>query len=367
MRILYVIDSLCGGGAEKLMNDMIPIINKKHYCELIILYDKNDKYSDSLRARGIKVTKVEAKSKLGMILFINNYIRNGRFDIVHSNLFPANYICAFTKLFKKEVSPLLITTEHNTDNRRRHIRLLRYVEKFVYSFYDHVISISDETQVALLKWLGQNKSEKYSVIYNGIDVEKFEHSQPYEKKDICSNYQEGDILLCMIGSFTEQKNHLFMIEVMKLLPTKYKLLLLGEGTLKNVIQKKVYEYGLDQRVFLMGFRTDVDRIIRSSDIIVIPSKWEGFGLIAVEAMACKKNIVASDVPGLSQVMGNVGVKVKVDDVNDFVRAIIISSQDLENKLNKDKIFMQAKKYDIKIMCENYIKLYSKLVENKSMR
>ena len=95
MRVLFVIDSLCGGGAEKLMNDMLPLINSDTYaCDLLILTEKDQKYLDSLRNNGIKVTVVPAqcKSHIQRIGFIKKFIKTGNYDIVHANLFPViNY------------------------------------------------------------------------------------------------------------------------------------------------------------------------------------------------------------------------------------------------------------------------------------
>ena len=364
MKILYIINSLCGGGAEKLIKDMVPIISKKCYCEIVILFDENDKYSELLRINGIKVTKVPYKNNIKRFFFIKRYIEKGKFDIVHSHLFPSNYICAITKLLSNSKYPLFITTEHNTDNKRRHFKIFRPVEKYIYSLYDHVISISYETQACLLEWIKEDANDKYSVIYNGIDVSTFEKSIPYNKHDLYDNYKEGDIILCMIGSFTKQKNHPFVVEVMKELPHRFKLLLAGEGPLKNEIEKLVNENNLADRIFFMGFRTDVDRIIRSSDVMLIPSKWEGFGLVAVEAMACGKNVVAFDVSGLSEVLGENGFKTKAEDKNQFVKAIYTAVSCLNDRTIEYKLIQQAEKYDIELMCMNYMKLYNDLLNRK---
>ena len=84
MRILFVIDSLVGCGAEKLMNDLLPILNNDNcVCELLILTDKNQKYLDSLRGNGIKVTVVPQKcsNHIKRILYIKKYIEDGKYDI----------------------------------------------------------------------------------------------------------------------------------------------------------------------------------------------------------------------------------------------------------------------------------------------
>ncbi|WP_225361767.1 glycosyltransferase [Ligilactobacillus salivarius] len=174
---------------------------------------------------------------------------------------------------------------------------------------------------------------------------------------------EKDKLLCIIGSLTEQKNYFFMLEVMENLPDNYHLLCLGEGPLKQEIMNKIQQKKLQKKVHLLGFRKDVARVLKTIDVLVIPSLWEGFGLIAVEAMASQTPVIVSDVPGLAEVVGEAGVKCSVNDVEKFVQAIkkVVSDSEYSHKLTKlsEK---QASKYDIRKMTENYLRLYKHLLE-----
>ena len=71
---------------------------------------------------------------------------------------------------------------------------------------------------------------------------------------------------------------------------------------------KIQQKKLQKKVHLLGFRKDVARVLKTIDVLVIPSLWEGFGLIAVEAMASQTPVIVSDVPGLAEVVGEAGVK-----------------------------------------------------------
>lgn len=168
----------------------------------------------------------------------------------------------------------------------------------------------------------------------------------------------------MIGSFTIQKNHKFMVEVMNRLSKKFKLLLLGEGPLEEEIRKKIMEDGLEDQVFSLGFRRDIPALIKASDIVVIPSLWEGFGLIAVEAMACGRQVVCSDVPGLAEVVGDVGVKVTLNDYEGFVRAIKWAAGRAGDIDVKNQCIEQAKRFDIREMIKGYMEIYATLAGGK---
>ncbi|PAY64474.1 glycosyl transferase [Ligilactobacillus salivarius] len=368
MKILFVNNGLAGGGVEKLLNDMLPLINESgNYCELLILFDDNAKYLESLRNHGVKVQIVPKniynKGHFKRMIYIMNYIKNNNFDIVHANEFPLIYYCSIIKVILGEKMPKLVMTEHNTDNRRRHIKLSRPLEKIIYRNYDKVTSVSDKVQEVLLDWLRPNDRDKYVVICNGIVIEDFRKSQPYKRSDLLPGIGEKDKLLCIIGSLTEQKNYFFMLEVMENLPDNYHLLCLGEGPLKQEIMNKIQQKKLQKKVHLLGFRKDVARVLKTIDVLVIPSLWEGFGLIAVEAMASQTPVIVSDVPGLAEVVGEAGVKCSVNDVEKFVQAIkkVVSDSEYSHKLTKlsEK---QASKYDIRKMTENYLRLYKHLLE-----
>lgn len=366
MKILYIINSLCGGGAEKLMNDLLPRLKNSGYdCELLVLTLKNEKYLSSLTNQGIKVSEVPVKKKghIAKLNYIYKFINKGKFDLVHANLFPVLYYCSLIKRLKFDFPPF-VYTEHNTDNRRRHIKLLRPIEKIIYKPFDCIISISNETQDSLLNWLNVDKKtfeiQKFHVISNGVPLEEFYNALPYSREKILNTQLDNDYLMCMIGSFTEQKNHLFLLDVMKFLPSNFKLVLLGEGPLRKLIEMKIKELNLEKRVIMLGFRKDVASIIKTCDLVVIPSKWEGFGLIAVEAMACGKPVICNDVPGLSEVVGNAGLRIEPGNVEMFKKSILQVAFESNGKMSELNCYKQAAKFDIEKMKQNYIDVYDAL-------
>lgn len=369
MNVLFVIVTLEGGGAQKLLNDLAPRLNHTDRCEILVLSKKNDRFSENLKKNGIKVSFIPDNIKRGIkiIKYIDKYIEQGNFDIIHSHLFPTLYYCSILKRMKYRDLPFIFT-EHNTDNRRRHLKWMRPLEKWMYNPYDFIISISQETQLSLMEWLGatREKREKFCVINNGIPVENYISAVSYNRNDIGIDIVNNDVLLCMIGSFTEQKNHRFMIAVMEGLPVNYKLLLLGEGILSGQIHALVKEKRLENRVFFMGFRNDVASIVKASDIVVIPSKWEGFGLVAVEAMACGKQVVCTDVPGLSAVIGEAGIKVKPKDIGAFIEALEEAASKTGENNTIDNCIEQAKKFDVEVMKNSYLKLYEKCMKEKEI-
>lgn len=356
MKILFMSDLLSYGGASKLLYDLMPLLKKRgHQCSLLILTDKQSKYVDDLAADGIRVDVVpkDVQGHFAKIKYISQYIKAGSYDVIHANLFPMLYYCALVKRVLGKKCPPIVMTEHSTDNKRRHKSFLRPLEQFIYDSYDHVISISNQAQDSLLAWLKKTTAEGYSVIENGIHLDKFVNAEPHRKTDLFDQYQEGDLLIGLVGSFTPQKNHINMIEAMSKLPEQYKLVLAGEGPLMDTIKSKVDQLNLNERVVFLGFRRDMAELMHTIDILVIPSVWEGFGLVAAEAMACGAAVVASDVPGLSDVVADCGLKCDPKDSDDIAKKILLlQDADLVREL-KQKGNNRARRFDIERTATSY--------------
>ena len=119
---------------------------------------------------------------------------------------------------------------------------------------------------------------------------------------------EGEKIVLMVAAMREQKDHETLIRASKLLPQEYRIIFVGEGERMEEVQNYARENGSASILFL-GRRADVPSIMKASDVFVLSSKWEGFGLVVVEAAATGLPVVASDVDGLNGVVKTIGGQV----------------------------------------------------------
>lgn len=367
MRILHIINSLGSGGAEKLIEEMLPLMNqyKDIEADVMLLTDKNNVFYKNLKNNNVKIVISPLKDLYNPlnIHYIRKYIIEGQYDIVHAHLFPTIYWTALASKLILKNKPKFIMTEHNTHNRRREKKYLRNAEKFIYSNYDEIISISQSAQDNLLSWLKPNKKnmKKFVTIPNGINIEKFINALPYKKSEICSQFADDIKLLCMVGRFSKQKDQPTIIKAMKKLPKNIHLLLVGEGELRLQNEKLAKELGVNDRVHFLGFRDDIERILKTCDIVVLSSNWEGFGLVAVEGMAAGKPVIATKVKGLREVVGNSDLLFMNKNVEEL---ILIIYRLLNNKTEYNKsalyCFNRSRLFSLEKMINRYIEEYKKL-------
>lgn len=368
MRVLHVINNLGGGGAEKLIEQVVPKMNRANIrTDVLLLTDRANVFGASLERQGVSVYVIPLKNPYSPrnVKHIASFILSRNYDIVHAHLFPALYWTAFASFLLWHSKPIFVVTEHNTHNRRRTKRYMRFIEKLVYSKYHGVISISKKTQENLMTWLGIEKDDRFVVIYNGIDIDYFTEAKPYVKEEIDTGLDSDTYLLCMAGSFTAQKDQKTVIRSLVHLPPQVHLLLVGDGPLRQECEEYAIELGVENRVHFLGFRHDVARIMKSSDIIVLSSRWEGFGLVAVEGMAAGKPVIATNVQGLSEVVEGAGILFESGDDKKLAKEIVALLADKERYQQvANMCSSRATCFSISDMATRYLEFYSRLMQHQ---
>lgn len=151
MKILHITTHLKFGGAEKLIHDIIPIMqNYGHEVDLLLFDGQQTPFKTELEQKGIRVIDLHIINYYNPFNFIKLLPYFKSYDIIHTHTTPAQIAGALAKLFH---STKLCTTEHSTSNRRRGNKLFRHIDKFAYNRYDKVICISDAAKNNLTKWL----------------------------------------------------------------------------------------------------------------------------------------------------------------------------------------------------------------------
>jgi len=197
----------------------------------------------------------------------------------------------------------------------------------------HIVTNSQETKKLLLERNPRMvDSSKIHVIYNGIDFEAFDRHQA----EPAFNHSEETLVLGNAGRFVEQKGHPFLLDVARKLKDKdvsFKLLLAGEGKLRDTIGEQVRREQLDDHVKFTGFISDIKAFMQSIDLFVLTSLWEGFGYVIVEAMASYKPVVAFDISSNPEIIrhGENGYLAPMGDTDAFVERILELHRDPQKR------------------------------------
>lgn len=205
----------------------------------------------------------------------------------------------------------------------------------------HIIPNSDETKRNMLSNLGKYvKEEKVRTIYHGINPSNLNCNSTDKLEEIVK--KGHGIILGNAGRLTKQKGQDKLIEIAKILKDQgvdFTLFIAGTGELKSELEMLIAKYRLQKNVILLGFVEDIQMFMKSIDIFVLTSIWEGFGFVLVEAMIKSKPIVAFDITSNPEIVVNnkSGFLVNYPDLEKFVEKTIqlIESKTLREKMGKE--------------------------------
>jgi glycosyltransferase involved in cell wall biosynthesis len=359
MKVLQIINSLGTGGAEKLLLDTIPrYVAQGIEMDILLLDSKKTPFFQQLEA--LKCCNIYHATKDSSV-YSPRHIRAiipflKKYDLAHVHLFPAQYWAVLAKKLSG-ANIKLIFTEHNTTNRRLEHPLLRRIDKLLYQYYDRTVCITSGIRDVLVKHTGLPQA-RFPVIENGVDLVKIKEAASMSKSAIHQQLKDEDTLLIQVAGFREQKDQATLIRTVAHLPQHVKLLLVGDGITRPTCEALVDTLGLRDRVLFLGQRTDVARLLKSADIVVLSSHYEGLSLSSIEGMASGKPFVASNVPGLKEVVGGAGL---LFDQGDDAGLAEVLSKLIEDKEWYNQIAAQcvqrAEQYDIQKMVNQHIELY----------
>jgi len=359
MRVLHIINSLGTGGAEKLLVDSISFYRKEGIQVDILLLDgaKTPFFEKAEKEMGIKIYIISNSSIYNPLLLfkISKFLKN--YDILHGHLFPTLYWLAFAKLIKGKKAKI-VYTEHSTSNRRRTHFLLKYIDRLIYSQYNRIITISNEVDKKLRTHLGINTS-KIVLIKNGINLDDIRGAQPASDT---FNFNENSKIIIQVSSFRYPKDQKTVIKALKILPENFKLILVGAGELIDECKELASELQVSDRVKFLGIRMDVPQLLKKADYVVLSSAHEGLSLSSVEGLASGKPFIATNVPGLAEIVVGAGILFEYRNYKELAEVI----EKLDRKKEyKEKIVVdcmnRANKYDIRKMVEGYISLYKSII------
>jgi len=194
-------------------------------------------------------------------------------------------------------------------------------------FFSQVLTDVLANSYATKATINQNNSslfpqDKITVIANGIDTSSF-----LEAKIKSENRDKDIFTLGNLGRLVKQKHQIFLLEVAKELKEKglkFKIIIGGDGVLKEKLYQKRKDYQLEKEVEFVGFVDDSKSFMYKIDVFLLSSLWEGFGYVIAEAMLCKKPVIAFNVSSNPELVIDEenGFLTQKEDLNDFVNKIL---------------------------------------------
>jgi len=347
--ILHISRTMDIGGAERIVYQLSSDL--KDEFDSVHVASTGGLWESELAAQGIqhhKILDIDSKNPvtvLKLLFSIHQIIKQKGITIVHTH----HRMAAFYIRLLKLVHPKLIHvyTAHNVFKDK--LPLYRF-------------ALGNAKSVAVGEAVNKNLKEDVGitdsrVIYNGVVLKETD-----DQVDEIISY--SGIKLGCIARLSEQKGLTYLLDAMSLLTVKdIRLFIVGDGELRNELENKVKELDLQDSVTFLGYRKDIVECINSFDFCVLPSVFEGFGLVAIEAFMNSKTLVATDIPGLNEVVTNKnGILVPAKDPAALASAIdkLATDATLRQELSSQAKKDYENKFSYPMFLENYRALYREI-------
>lgn len=290
IRVLQVMGGLNRGGAETMVMNFYKAMDRNEIQFDFITHDQEKMdYKDEIEKMGGKVFVFPKFKGYNIVTYRNtwkSFLKNHpEYKILHSHL--RSYASIYFPI-AKEYGLKTIIHSHSTSNGNGFKSIVKYLlQKPLAKQADYLFACSKEAG----EWLyGSDRinDDNYYLVKNSIDVSKY----IYNKK-IRENYRndlnlDNKLVLGHVGRLSKPKNHIFLLKVFKKILEKNSnviLLIIGDGDLKEEINNKIKELDLEDKVYMLGSREDVEYILQAIDIFLFPSFWEGLPVSVIEAQA----------------------------------------------------------------------------------
>jgi len=319
MKILHIITTMDSGGAENHLFSLIRgQINYYNY-EIDLVYLKgNCGLKDKLYKIGVKnIYQVDFAIK--GIKDLYKIIKYNRYDIIHSHLLKANLIGGVSS---KIANIPHIASKHNDEHQLRENKLYRLIHKIVSDICDNqIICLSNHVKNYMIE-MGLDK-RKINVVYYSFDKNLYFLKQKFDiYKEF--NIPKNSFIFGIIARITEQKGHKYLIPAFKRHLKSYPdsiLLVVGgigyDDKYMLEVKQMVKDLDIENKVIFTGKRSDAYSIMSKLDVFIMPSLWEGFGMVFLEAGSLSIPIISTNISAIPEVVSkNGGILVDIKNLED---------------------------------------------------
>lgn len=359
LRVLHFQGRMGKGGAETfMMNAYREIDRSKIQFDFLIYDDFKDvtPYHQEIKSLGGNIYIVPNPNKhiLSYIKVVKKLLKDKKIDIVHSEIFfggGINLWIAKTVGIKKRIVHSHATSD-GKGNRFPFPIIRKLFHFLIKNNATDYLACSHEAGIGLY---GEN--QPFIFVPNGIDLEKYRFvSESKEQLREELVIPKDAFVVGNIGRFEEQKNHTFLIEIfeeiVKQKPDSH-LVLIGTGSLQNEVKEKVEKKKLSEKVSFLGERNDIPELLKTMDVFLLPSLYEGLPIVAVEAQAANlKLVLSTEVSKETQLSENVQFVSLDKTAKEW--ATLVLSEPFENN-PKPKLEV----YDMKKTADQLEKIYLK--------
>ncbi|MDO6443707.1 glycosyltransferase [Marinobacter sp. 2_MG-2023] len=370
-KVAFLVNSLSGGGAERVIQTLSnSLVGKGFDIYLILLDDEDIRYDLDDRVKVLRLkTSFLSKGPLKILILpfqaaeLSVVLRRIDVKNVISFLVRSNFVSVISGIFSNRK---VVISERNYSKLQYNSKgfkgfVMNSLIKFLYKRADLILPISHGIECSLISDYGLD-SRKIKVIHNPQDLKAIKELSVQSGNDDFFIKNNG-FFYVTVGRLVDQKDHVTLINAFKRVQevrSDAKLIIIGDGSLKSYLKDSVDKLKLKDHVFFLGFVNNPFFYLNNSDVFVFSSKFEGFGNVLVEAMACGLPVISTDcLSGPSEILrdGEYGILVEVGNVNEMSNSMLSLLDNKKYDYYRGKSLARSLDFDVDIVELKYLSVF----------
>jgi len=371
LHVLQMIDGLNVGGAEMLLRELAPGLQRRGY-RVSVAYSTPGPLAADLQAQGLPLTRLPRLARVDPLL-LGRMVRLMRQDpppILHTHLFKSDF--HGRPAARLAGVPVVISTLHNSDPwARKPILGALYAANA--RLADRLIAVSNEVRAYYLEHTHIGP-EQVITVDNGVDTRRFAGQEAAgQQVRSALGLASRAVVFGAIGRMKPQKDHASFLQaaamIYRQLP-QARFLLIGDGPLRGELEAQARQLGLGEAVIFTGLRSDIPALLAAMDVLVFSSRWEGLPVTLLEGMAAARPVVATAVDGIRTVSipGETALLVPPDDPQALAQACLRLGSDLHlaRRMGQAGRARVIEHYSIDAMIDRVAQVYSSLLQGRGL-
>lgn len=370
IKILHIIWSGHTGGGERFLRDVALYSNKKGFEHSICFLSERGVFADQIASIGTKTYCLGMKNGFSILSGIKllSLVARTRPNIV--TIHSRNYLTPVLLSAFPDIKKVCFEHGGKMDGKvsSKERKLYRYFYNYLVCSYNLILTNSNYMKSKIIEISGINPG-KIKVFYYGIDPDLYRNKSIKVELKARLNIPKCHRVFGIIGRLAEQKGVDDFVKIaseIKKLYDKCSFLVIGEGPMRPVLEQKAAESEADIR--FLGDRQDVPALLSLFDIYIFTSRWEPFGIVALEALASKVPIVGFKIPGMKEIIEKGGGGILIDERNNRkiakIAIEVLEDKEMYNKLSNEGCLNVQKNFDVRERIKVLEQEYNLLLGNK---
>ena len=373
INVLFVILQTEMGGSERLVHTLVQSIDRSVFNPSLAWFF-GDTPGKEFTDLDVPLFHVPKKKRIDFSAMkrLGDIVRDNNIHVVNAHHFMslvyAFYGCKIANRRR------LIYTEHSAWEIDEMTERWKIMGSFLLKHVDASVGVTPAVSLQIQSTFKTNEA-KTLVIENGVDISRFSRSHDKAKMLASLGLREGEKVIGIVANFKKIKNHMYLLKAFNGLIKEYenvRLLLIGQGfkndpeNSETEIRSFIEKNGLDDKVTILGYRSDVPDLLSIMDIFCLTSFSEGLPISLIEAMAAGLPLVGTDVNGIKEVIiqNRNGILVNVNDIDEMKRALLtlLRDESLRNKMGNESRCLVESHYSLNGCVRQYENLFKSLMQ-----